>query len=279
LRICGQILNREHASLKKSIALSDEVAASSAFRVEPLDLNYRISRTDSVIIDFLTWGKKTGKSELSGADWTVYDYENPITIRTGLYAVPEVQQSVQLPDAYIIKPECIQAIALLDRHHIAYTRLEEGTAMLVETYRFTAAQFSQRQYEGHVTVTPEYTTQTERVFFPAGSVLIPMNQIRARLVAHLLEPNAPSSLVYWGYFNTYCQPASEFYVNLGYMEVMGREMLAKNPELRKAFEEKKATDPDFANDSQAILRFFMTELRKNVEPDINLYPVGRVIYR
>ena len=279
LRVCGQILNREHASLKKSIALSDQIVASSAFRTAPLDLNYRTSRTDSVMVDFLTWGKKTTRSDLSGADWTVFDYENPVTIRTGLYTVPEVLQSVQLPDAYIIKPECTHAIALLDRHHITYSRLKEGTTMLVETRRFTTAHFSQRQYEGHVTVTPEYTTQTERVFFPAGSVLIPMNQIRARLVAHLLEPNAPSSLVYWGYFNTYCQPASEFYVNLGYMEVTGREMLAQNPELRKTFEAKKATDPDFANDSQAILRFFMNELRKNVEPDINLYPVGRIIYR
>jgi hypothetical protein len=151
--------------------------------------------------------------------------------------------------------------------------------MLVETYRFTNATYAQRQYEGHITVTPEYTTQNERVFYPAGSVLVSMNQLRARLVAHLLEPNAPSSLVYWGYFNTYLQPASEFYVNLGYMEVKGREMLAQHPELRKAFEEKKAADPVFAGNPQAILQFFMTELRKNVEPNVNQYPVGRVIYR
>ena len=279
LRVCGQILNREYAGLKRSVALSDETVASSAFRVEPLELSHQISRTESETVDYLAWGEKTVKSDLSGADWTVYDYENPITLRLPMYAHPEVQQSVRLPDAYIIKPECTHAIAMLDRHHIAYTRLEESASMLVETYRFTKAQFAQRQYEGHITVTTEYTTQTERVFFPAGSVMVSMNQIRARLIAHLLEPNAPGSLVYWGYFNTYCQPASEFYINLGYMEVKGREMLAQNPALRKTFEDKKANDPAFANDSQAILQFFMTELRKYVEPDINLYPVGRMIYR
>ena len=63
------------------------------------------------------------------------------------------------------------------------------------------------------------------------------------------------------------------------MEVKGREMLAQDPTLRKTFEDKKANDPAFANDSQSILLFFMTELRKNVEPDMNLYPVVRVIYR
>jgi hypothetical protein len=279
LRVCGQILNREHASLKKNVALSDEIVASPTFRAEPFALNHRISRTDSAMVDFLAWGRKTSKSELSGADWTVYDYENPITLRIGMFDKTETIRSVQLPDAYIIKPECVHAIEMLDRHHITYTRLEEDATMLVETYRFVNAQFAQRQYEGHITVMPEYTTQTERVTYPAGSVLVSMNQLRARLVAHLLEPDAPSSLVYWGYFNTWCQPTSEFYVSLDYMEVKGREMLAQNPSLRQSFEEKKATDTTFANNPQAILQFFMAELRKNVEPDSNLYPVGRVIYR
>jgi hypothetical protein len=279
LRISGQILNNDHLNLKKSIAVSDETVASTAFRIEPLELSYQVSRSENRMVDFLAWGQKTVKSDLSGAEWTYYDYDTPITLRIGLHDVPEVQQSAPLPDAYIIKPECTHAIDLLDRHHITYTRLEEGTTMLVEMYRFTGAQFAQRQYESHITVTPEYTKQTEQVFYPAGSVLVTMNQLRARVIAHLLEPNAPNSLVYWGYFNTYCQPTSEFYVNLGYMEVKGREMLAQNPALRKTFEEKKATDPVFANDSLAILQFFMTELRKNVEPDMNQYPVGRVIYR
>jgi len=279
IRICGQILNREHKAIKAAVALSDQVVASSAFRVEKMALNHQTSRSDSIPVAFLAWGKKTTKSDLSGADWTVHDYDNPITRQLGFYNVPIVQQSVQLPDAYIIKAECLDAIALLDRHKIEYSRLKEGSTMLVETYRFTKVQFAQRQYEGHITVSTEYSVQDERVFFPAGSVLISMNQLRARLVAHLLEPNAPSSLLYWGYFNPWCQPASEFYINLGYMEVKGREMLAADPELRKTFEERKATDPAFANNPQAILQFFMTELRKNVEPSNNLYPVGRIIYR
>ncbi|MDR2234139.1 MAG: hypothetical protein LBE56_13585 [Tannerella sp.] len=279
LQICGQLLNTEYANLQKSIALSDEVTASTALRVAPLALSYEVSRADSVMIDFKTWGKKTVKSDLSGAEWTTFDYDKPITIRTGFYATPKVVKEMQLPDAYIIKPECTHVIELLDRHHIDYTRLEDSTTMLVGTYRFTNVTFAQRQYEGHITATPEFTAQNERVHFPAGSVMVSMNQLRARLVAHLLEPAAPSSLVYWGYFNTYLQPTSEFYINLGYMEVKGCEMLAQNPELRSKFEALKASDPAFARNPQAILQFFMTELRRNVEPDANLYPVGRVIYR
>ena len=279
LRISAEILNREHKSLKKSIALSDETTASSAFRVEPLVLNHQVSRTERVMVDYLAWGRKTIKSDLSGADWTLYDYEDPITMRIPLHDVQQAQLSTRLPDAYIIRPECMDAIALLDLHGINYTRLQKDETMLVETYRFSKIQFSQRQNEGRITVTPEFTVQNERMFFPAGSVLVSMNQLRARLVAHMFEPNAPSSLVYWGYFTPWCQPASEFFINVGYMEVKGREMLAEDPELRKIFEQKKASDPEFANNPQAILQFFLTELRKNVEPENNLYPVGRIFYR
>ena len=279
LRICGQLLNREYDNLKKSIASSDQTVASTAFRVAPMPLDFQTSRTDSVMVDFLGWAKKTIQSDLSGAPWTLFDYDNPITLRLGYYTVPQAQHAVSLPDAYIIKPECTDAIAILDRHHIPYSRLEEGAAMLVETYRFTKIQFAQRQYEGRITLSAEYTTQNEQVFYPKGSVLVSMNQFRARVIAHLLEPDSPTSLLYWGYFTPWCQPASEFYINLGYMEVKGREMLALDAGLRQVFENKKATDSQFANDPQAILQFFMTELRKNVEPSNNLYPVGRIFYR
>ena len=279
IRISGQILRNDYKNLKRSIELSDQIVASSAFRVEPMPLSFQTSRQDSVMVDFLAWGKKTIKSDLSGADWTRHDYDHPITIRVGMYDTPIVTQSVRLPDAYIIKPECLDAIAVLDRHQIEYTRLEEGASMLVETHRFTRVQFSQRQNEGRITVTPEFTTQPERVYYPVGSVLVSMNQIRARLIAHLFEPNGPTSLVYWGHFMPWCQPASEFYVNVGYMEVKGREMLAQDPQLRETFEKRKAEDPAFANNPQAILMFFMTELRKNVEPTNNQYPVGRIFYR
>jgi hypothetical protein len=277
LRVCGEILNKEHRSLRKSIARSDQMVASAEFRKNPMPLSHQTSRTDSVIVDFLGWAKKTDISDLSGAEWTRHDHQNPITKQVGMFAMPIVQKSVQLPEAYIIKPELLDVMRILDLHHIRYTHLNHDTTISVETYRFTNVQFGTRQNEGRINATPEYTTQTEDVFYPAGSVVVSMNQPRARIIAHLLEPNGPTSLVHWGFFNTYIQPVTEFWINLGYMEIKGREMLAKNHELRKTFENKRATDKAFANDPQAILQFFMTELRKNVEPNANLYPIGRIV--
>ena len=36
-------------------------------------------------------------------------------------------------------------------------------------------------------------------------------------------------------------------------------------------------DPAFAKDPNAILQFFMSKVRSNVEKDVNRYPVGRLM--
>jgi hypothetical protein len=61
------------------------------------------------------------------------------------------------------------------------------------------------------------------------------------------------------------------------MEIKGREMLTENPALREAFEQKKAMDPAFASNPQAILQFFMNEVRQQVERAANRYPVLRLM--
>jgi hypothetical protein len=110
--------------------------------------------------------------------------------------------------------------------------------------------------------------------YPAGSAIVEMNQPTARVIAHALEPQAPSSFAYWGFFNAIFQRAEYFesYV----MEAMARQMLAEDPELANRFEEKKQSDPDFAASPQAILNWFYLQTPYH-DAQHNLYPVGRVM--
>ena len=62
------------------------------------------------------------------------------------------------------------------------------------------------------------------------------------------------------------------------MEVKGRELLAKDPELRKEFELKKQQDKQFASNPDAIHQFFMTKVRANIEQDANRYPVIKIFH-
>ena len=52
------------------------------------------------------------------------------------------------------------------------------------------------------------------------------------------------------------------------------KMLAESPELQKEFDQKKATDPVFANDSYAIYTWFYSKT-KYYDDRYLLYPVGR----
>ena len=198
-------------------------------------------------------------------------------MRCPLITSYEATSSVQLPEAYVLMPQWDKVIDLLDLHNIRYSRLTEPKEMTVQTYRYTKATFSTRQSEGRIPVLKtEYTTQMETRTCPAGSVVIDMNQPNGRLAAWLLEPSAPGSLVYWGFFNQVVQSTNEFWIRLPYMEEKGRELLKKDPALKAEFEERMK-DPAFAKDSQAILNFFYEKVKKTAHQNNELHPAWRVM--
>jgi hypothetical protein len=78
--------------------------------------------------------------------------------------------------------------------------------------------------------------------------------------------------VYWGFFNAIFEQKEygEGYV----MEKLAREMLLKNPALKKEFDEK-LKDEKFAKNAFARLSFFF-ERSPYFDKRIGLYPVGRI---
>jgi hypothetical protein len=53
-------------------------------------------------------------------------------------------------------------------------------------------------------------------------------------------------------------------------------MMAGDPQLRQEFQQQLAADPDFAASPSARLRFFYKR-SPYWDPQMNLYPVGRII--
>ena len=109
--------------------------------------------------------------------------------------------------------------------------------------------------------------------FPAGSAVVPLAQPAARVALQLLEPAAPDSLAAWGFFHAVFEQKEygEDYV----LEKLARELLAKDEKLRREFERRVAEDPKFAASPSERLRFFH-ERSPYWDPELNLYPVGRV---
>ncbi len=109
--------------------------------------------------------------------------------------------------------------------------------------------------------------------FPANSIIIPLAQETANVAIHLLEPNSPDSFVFWGFFNAIFEQKEygEGYV----LEKLASEMLAKDANLRKEFEEK-LKDEKFAKNPFARLSFFYERSPYFANQRIGVYPVGRI---
>jgi len=271
-----EILGANAASLKSAVALSDKFVSSAKFRADSLPLMFKHDRKESIEVDFLGWREKTVISDLSGAKWSYSDRSAPVTLKMPLFISYSKELQIKLPEAYLIPQDNISTIELLDIHGVKYEKLPEDALLEVETYRFVNPKWSQFPYEGRVTLESEYTIQKEVVKYNKGDIIVYTNQPKVKIVAHLLEPKSPTSLVYWGFYNLYARPATEFWIRLNYMEVKGREMLEKDPKLRKEFEQKIESDSTFAKNPEAILQFFMQKVRQNVEPNANRYPVSKL---
>ena len=60
------------------------------------------------------------------------------------------------------------------------------------------------------------------------------------------------------------------------LEALAREMMDSDPELKREFQERLDTDAGFAASPSERLRFFYKR-SPYWDPQMNLYPVGRVI--
>ena len=273
----ARIMAQNKESLQKCLAEADAYTSSPASRVEPFGFQYKATDEVSYVANYLSWGRDTVKSDLSGGEWVRHNYNDPITLEMPVYSSYKPSFTIKMPEAYILMPQWKNVVELLDLHGVKYTVMQEAAEVEVETYRYKGGKFSSRQSEGRIPVQAEFTTQVEKLTYPAGSIYIDMNQPAARLAMWMLEPAAPGSLTYWGFFNVCVQAGNEFWIRPQYMEEKGREMLAKNPQLKAAFEQKLREDAEFASNPQAILMYFYDIVRKRAHQNNELHPAWRVM--
>ncbi|HSN49494.1 MAG TPA: hypothetical protein VLR29_12100, partial [Flavobacterium sp.] len=155
--------------------------------------------------------------------------------------------------------------------------LKEAREVAVEMYRIQDAKFQDESgksqpFEGHIQVTGNPIPENRNQSFAAGSVYITTDQPLGDLAMLLLEPKSADSFLSWGFFNPIFQRTE--YIEAYVMEPTMKKMLADSPELQKEFDQKKAADPVFANDPNAIYTWFYSKT-KHYDERYLLYPVGR----
>jgi len=271
-----ELLNRDPASLRAAVLAADNATVKMGTRYDPeVTLPVTIGRTeDSVPITFKGYASRRELSEISGDMRIIYDSSTPVEIDTVWHNNTEVTKSISPPLAYIIPPQWTEVIELVGVHGLRSLRLGEPVTIEVESYRFSDVTFAKRPFEGRVR--PRFKTElvVERRTFPAGSVMVPLDQPDAKVAIHMFEPDAPDSLVAWGFFNAIFEQKE--YAAHYVLEAMARRMLNVDPALREEFETKIHGDRNFAASPRARLHFFY-ERSPYWDAAMNVYPVARAI--
>ncbi len=251
---------------------ADQRATHLAGATVPLD--WKTTDT-SRMIDFQGYAWTRTPSDVSGAPMTHYDESTPQVWHVPLRdeVVPDHVASVPRGGYLVPAAHADWVGAKLRQHGITFRRIGHRLhAVDVQAWRARDVEFGKQSFEGHQRVTVSGEWQRETQDLAAGALFVPAGQPKVRLVMALLEPQAPDSLLAWGEFNNAFEQKE--YMEPYVAEMVAREMLATDPALRAAFQQKLKDDPVFAKDPSARLDFFYRR-HPSYDGRYKLYPVVR----
>lgn len=261
------LMEIDQAADRRVIARAGEVSASVpiTFKLSPQSTPYT----------FKGFAFRLTHSDVSGSEWIQYDPSTPktYTIPNWNILLPDV--SITPPAAYAVPAQWTEVIDRLDAHGIAYRRLTHPLTVTASGYQLDDPVWMSKSFEGHVMLKHwDQRAVQQTVTLPTGSAIVPMDQRGANVAINLLEPQAPDSLLRWGYLDAIFEPKE--YGEPRVLERLARTMMAKDPALKAAFEQKLHDDPAFAADSRARLQYFYDRSPWYRVQKVGAYPVLRL---
>jgi len=288
LRALLEVMNRDAAKLIALNAQADADAAKlGAHPLDngkfPLQLEWNGDTTP-----FLFRGYKYTRelSGVSGSIWIKYSHE-PWNATVPFATGAKIATGTTPPAGYIIPAAWTHVIDVLAAHDVAMHKTTAAWTGEIGRYRCAGMEWQGPPFEGrHPIMAGEgagaepgkfghCSLTTETATFPAGSVVVELNQRLSKVAVHWLEPEAPDSALRWGFFDAIFEQKEygEAYV----MEKVAREMMAKDPALKQEFEQRVMSDARFAASPEARLEFFYERSPYFEANRVGLYPVGRLL--
>jgi hypothetical protein len=269
LRELLRAVSRQPQALKSAVAAAERERFAEG---QSLPLAFGLSEaTEST--DFLGYAYTRTPSDVSGGAWVQYDTAKPETFRLPVQREVIVTTQTPAPAAYLLPPQWLTVVERLRLHGIQMQRVDALAKVRASRHRFSKVAWAQRPFEGrHLITELASELETTEVDVAQGSWLITMDQPRARLIAQLLEPDAPDSFIRWGFFDSIFEEKE--YAEERVIERIAREMLSADPALKAEFDER-LSDPEFAANADARLRFFY-ERSPYFDQALNRYPVLRL---
>ncbi|GMU32506.1 MAG: M14 family metallopeptidase [Planctomycetia bacterium] len=271
-----ELINAEPAKLIDAVRAADEEASAFADpksdpHVVPL-ATVGDEKDEGEPVIFKGFAHTMQSSEAAGGSYPKWEPAKPIDVPTKLFTKAVVSESVRPPRGYLIPPQWIDVIAKLELHGLRVTRLKRPLVTNVEVYRFADVHWSERPFEGRHMLSFKTTKSSEMRRYPAGSAVVMLDQPMSRVAVHMLEPDAPDSLVRWGFFDTIFEQ-KEYFEDYC-MAPIADAGLQKDESLRGEFEAWLKENPDKADNVRARLQFFY-QRSSYWDENKDVYPIGR----
>lgn len=223
---------------------------------------------------YLFRGVTANQVAASIAGGTIPSYTLPrVDIPTRIFRRQEPAVQLRVPEAWAFPAAWTEISFRLALHGVPVERLQAPRTGRCESYQLSKPVFATAPVEGRFPVTATVTPVTDSCTLPAGTMLVSARHPSARIAAHLLEPEAPDSLLQWGLLHPLFEQKEYFspYV----MEPIAQRMAADHPELREEFEKLLREDSKFAASPRQRLEWFYRR-SPYAEPGYLEYPVRRI---
>ena len=196
----------------------------------------------------------TYKSQVTGLPLIKYDRDKPITAEIPYFRNFEAKASSNIPSYYVVPQAYADIIEKLKASAVKMERFTKDTTISVLAKYIENFETYDRPYEGHYV---HYNTQTtasrQKVQFYKGDYLIPTNQVGSKYLATVFDPENADSFFSYNFFDSSLDQKEYFSSYL--FDETAVEILSKNPQLKKAFMEKREADEDFAKNTRESLDF------------------------
>jgi hypothetical protein len=274
---------RDPAALLGSVAAAERrTVALGAPDAPPSDvaLRYGPDRDDAAAgggapdrVRLPLYDFSSARSLVTGAPLTTY--QRGLLRETDLpwYHTPRIALTTPRPRGYVVLPGWPQIEARLGAHGLRVEPLPGAIEARVETLRLSEPRFAAAPYQGTTPVTGvKVSRQLETRAIPAGALWVPADQPGFEVAAHLLEPEAPDSLLAWGFLSAVFERKE--WIDGQELEAQAREML-KDATVAAAWR-AALDDPAFAGDAGARSEWWARRT-PYWDETIGLLPVYRVM--
>lgn len=206
-------------------------------------------------------------SPISGSVWARYRSQDKKTYFLPWARHAHVKTELSPWATYAVPGSWKDIIRLLRVHGILTKSLQRRREMKADVFHLDG-------YGAHAPTAVNSSPNEETISLPASTVIVPGHQAKEKLVAALLLPSSPESVLAEGLLGNLLS----VHVNVpnAALERRAGKVLASDARLARQFAERVADDPKFANDPERRLEFFLQRYDASY-PLIGVYPIFKLL--